>query len=110
MKGETDLNAAFIQKRHVCQVCPSTVVTGPVQWCVALVVGEVCVSVGGGAVGLQQGTQGTHMAASGCQVEGGAAPNVSEKHIGPSLEESLHTLLLARHRLCERLQSGKHYK
>lgn len=45
-KGKNMLKcSAFVQNQCVGQVCPSTVVAGPVQWCVALVVSEVCVGV-----------------------------------------------------------------
>lgn len=70
---------------------------------VALVVCEVRDGVRRRAVGLQQGSQGPHAATGGRHVEGGAAPDVSDAHAGPSLEEGFHALLLTRRRLRGRL-------
>ncbi|TNN62326.1 hypothetical protein EYF80_027443 [Liparis tanakae] len=83
-KGGADMSPAPL-RLHTGQTrfleCPRTVVAGPVQWCVALVVGE-------------QGPQDTHAATGGRQVDGGAAQDVSDTHTGPVLQEGLHALLL----------------
>lgn len=68
------------------------------QRSVALVIRQMCVR---GGAGLQQGTERTHASTGGSQMERGATLDVLDAHVGPPLKEGLHTLLLARHYLCE---------
>lgn len=70
----------------------STVIAGPVQRCVALVVCEVSKGWGGA---LQESFKHSNMATSRSQVQRGAAPDVPHTNTGPSLDEGLHTLFLA---------------
>ena len=75
-----------------------TVVTGPVQRSVALVVCEdrkFLYRLGG----VQQAPQHTDVSTGCSQVHGGPPLAVTDQKVGAVLQQGLHTLLMSRHRL-----------